>query len=96
MRAGTKFLLVPYPNMGVALQDAMASRIDLGIFSTSVIEAAIRDGKVKAIAAIADKRLPSFPRLADSFGSGSWHRLRRLVHAARTGEYTVDNCEQDE
>jgi len=80
-RAGTQFLLVPYPNMGVALQDMMAGRIDLGIFSTSVVEAAIRDGKVKPIAAIADKRLPWFPDLptasetVSEIDFGGWYML---------------------
>lgn len=49
--------------MGNALQDVMASRIDLGIFSTSVVESSIRAGKVKPIAVVADKRLPAFPDL---------------------------------
>ena len=80
-RGGTQFLLVPYPNMGAALQDAMAGRIDLGIFSTSVIEAAIRDGKVKPIAAIADKRLSAFPDLPTASETvagvdfGGWYML---------------------
>jgi len=61
--AGTSFTLVPYPNITVGLQDVVAGRVQLGIFSVSIAEALIRDGKLRAIAGISANRQSAFPDL---------------------------------
>jgi tripartite-type tricarboxylate transporter receptor subunit TctC len=62
-QAGTTLVLVPYPNINSGVQDTMAGRVQVGIFSVSIVEALIRDGKFRPIASVADKRLSGFPDL---------------------------------
>jgi tripartite-type tricarboxylate transporter receptor subunit TctC len=62
-QAGTAMVLVPYPNINTGVQDTLAGRVQVGIFSVSIVEALIRDGKLKALASVANKRLSSFPEL---------------------------------
>ncbi len=64
LRAGTKLVLVPYPNINTGVQDTLAGRVQVGVFSISIVEALVRDGKLRAIASVADKRLSGFPNLA--------------------------------
>ena len=63
LRAGTKMVLVPYPNINSGVQDTLAGRVQVGVFSVSIVEALVRDGKLRAIASVADKRLSGFPDL---------------------------------
>ena len=37
-RADTQFVLVPYPNINSGIQDTMAGRTEVGVFSISVVE----------------------------------------------------------
>lgn len=65
-QAGTNLVLVPYPNINSGVQDTLAGRVQVGVFSVSIVEALVRDGKLRAIASVADKRLSGFPDLPTS------------------------------
>lgn len=62
-RAGTSFVLVPYPNITVALQDALTGRIQAGVFSVSIAESLIKDGKLRALATASGQQTKTFPQL---------------------------------
>jgi tripartite-type tricarboxylate transporter receptor subunit TctC len=80
-RAGTQFVLVPYPNINNGVQDTMAGRTEIGVFSISVVESLIRDGALRAIAVAANKKsaaLPDVPLIAEAFPGfdiGGWFML---------------------
>ncbi len=60
-RAGTAFVPVPYPNINAGLQDVVAGRVEVGVFSVSVAEALVREGKLRAIAVASKDRIASLP-----------------------------------
>lgn len=62
-RVGTAFVLVPYPNINNAVQDTIAGRLQVGVFSVSIVEAQIRAGKMRAIAMASAHRVAAFPDL---------------------------------
>lgn len=62
-RTGTTFVLVPYPNINNAVQDTIAGRLQVGVFSVSIVEAQIRAGKMRAIAMASAHRVAAFPDL---------------------------------
>ncbi len=62
-RAGTKFVLVPYPNINAGVQDVLAGRVEVGVFSVSVVEALVRDGKLRGIASASGERVASLPQI---------------------------------
>ena len=62
--AGMTMVLVPYPNINSALQDAVAGRIQVGVFSESVVGALVGEGKLRAIAIASGRRSKLFPDLA--------------------------------
>ena len=62
-RTGLELALVPYPNINTALQDVMTGRVELGVFSISIGEALIRDGKLRPLAIASSKRSVTFPDL---------------------------------
>ena len=69
VRAGTKFVPVPYPNINVGLQDVVAGRVEVGVFSVSTSEALIKDGRLRAIAGASTQRiatLPDVPTVSDT------------------------------
>ncbi len=69
VRAGTKFVPVPYPNINAGLQDVIAGRVEVGVFSVSTSEALIKDGKLRAIAGASAQRiatLPDVPTIAET------------------------------
>jgi len=64
MRAGIKFLSVPYTaGPALALGDVIGGRVDMIIEGYSGIASAIRAGTVRSIAQAAAQRLPEFPDL---------------------------------
>ena len=68
-QAATKLVLVPYPNINSGVQDTLAGRLEVGIFSVSIVEALIADGKLRALASLANKRvgaLPNVPTAAET------------------------------
>jgi tripartite-type tricarboxylate transporter receptor subunit TctC len=60
-RAGTQFVLVPSANINAGLQDTIAGRTQVGVFSASIIESHIRSGALRAIATASTRRLVSAP-----------------------------------
>jgi tripartite-type tricarboxylate transporter receptor subunit TctC len=61
VKAGTKFVPVPYPKVSAGVQDVLAGRVQLGVFSQSLIEPLVREGKLKAIAGGAARRPVTMP-----------------------------------
>ena len=86
-RAGLDLSLVPYPNINSALQDTMTGRVGLGVFSVSIAEALIRDGKLRPLAIASSKRsgsLPDVPTLSETikdFDFSGWFMLMAPVGA---------------
>lgn len=84
-RAGLDLSLVPYPNINSALQDTMTGRVGLGVFSVSIAEALIRDGKLRPLAIASSKRsgsLPDVPTLSETikdFDFSGWFMLMAPV-----------------
>jgi tripartite-type tricarboxylate transporter receptor subunit TctC len=80
-RAGVQFVSVPYPNINVGLQDTIAGRAEIGIFSMSIVETQIREGKLRAIALASSKRsetMPEIPSIAETipgFDFSGWFML---------------------
>ena len=60
-RAGSKFVLVPFTNINMGLQDTIAGRTQIGVFSASIIESHIRSGTLRALATASTRRLTSAP-----------------------------------
>jgi tripartite-type tricarboxylate transporter receptor subunit TctC len=63
-RAGTKLVPVPYPNVNAGVQDVVAGRVEAGVFSQSLIEPLVRDGKLRALAGAATTRPVTMPEVA--------------------------------
>jgi tripartite-type tricarboxylate transporter receptor subunit TctC len=80
-RAGINIVLVPYPNINVGLQDTIAGRTGVGIFSMSIVETQVRDGKLRALALASNKRaenMPDAPAAAETipgFDFSGWFML---------------------
>ena len=74
--AGFRLLAVPYKGMGPALQDFVGGQID--VYSEPAVIAQVRAGKAKALAVIADSRLPDLPdvpalsEMNIQFGTAAW------------------------
>jgi tripartite-type tricarboxylate transporter receptor subunit TctC len=79
--AGTKFLLVPYPNINNGIQDVIAGRVEGGVFSISVIDPQVREGAVRALGTTSIKRMdgaPDTPAAAEAipgFDFSGWFML---------------------
>ena len=79
--AGSKFLLVPYPNINNGVQDVVAGRVEGGVFSISVITPHIQSGAVRALATTSSKRMdgaPDTPAAAETvpgFDFSGWFML---------------------
>jgi tripartite-type tricarboxylate transporter receptor subunit TctC len=80
-RAGLNLVLVPYPNINVGLQDTIAGRAGLGVFSMSIVETQIREGKLRALALASSRRaenMPDLPATAETipgFDFSGWFML---------------------
>jgi tripartite-type tricarboxylate transporter receptor subunit TctC len=80
-RAGTQFLLVPSVNINSGLQDTIAGRTPLGVFSASIVESHVRSGALRAVATASNKRLeaaPDVPAAAETipgFDFSGWFML---------------------
>lgn len=80
-RAGLNLVLVPYPNINAGLQDTLAGRTGLGVFSMSVIEALVRDGKLRPLALASNTRadnMPTVPAAAETipgFDFSGWFMM---------------------
>ena len=60
-RAGTQFVLVPSVNINNGLQDTIAGRTQVGVFSASIVESHVRAGALRALATASNKRLEAAP-----------------------------------
>lgn len=80
-RAGLNLVLVPYPNINVGLQDTIAGRAGVGVFSMSIVETQIREGTLRALALASNKRadnMPEVPAAAETipgFDFSGWFML---------------------
>ena len=63
-RAGTQFVAVNYPNINAGLQDVVAGRVEVGVFSVSTAEALVRDGRLRTIAGASRAKILTFPDVA--------------------------------
>jgi tripartite-type tricarboxylate transporter receptor subunit TctC len=92
-RADTQFVLVPYPNINQGVQDTMAGRIEVGVFSISVVESLIRDGALRAIAIAANKKsaaLPDVPLISETLAGFDLSGWFMLMAPAGTPKPIVD------
>jgi tripartite-type tricarboxylate transporter receptor subunit TctC len=60
-RAGSKFVLVSYPNIMNGLQDLMAGRVQAGVFPVAITQAAVEDGLLRPIATTNINRVRAYP-----------------------------------
>ncbi len=60
-RAGINLTEVPYSNVPASLQDVISGRVAFGLYSVSVAEAMIKDGKLKLIATASADGTNTFP-----------------------------------
>lgn len=79
---GTKFTFVPYRGTGPAIQDLIAGQIDIMVDQSSNSLPQVQNGKLKAYAVTAAKRLPSAPDIPTvdeaglpGFYISVWHGL---------------------
>ena len=62
--AGTQMVLVSFPNIGQGVEDTIAGRTQVGVFSVSIIEPHVRSGDVRALAIASTERSPALPDAA--------------------------------
>lgn len=60
---GTRFQLVPYRGGAPAMQDLLAGHVDMMCGEASQMLASVRDGRLKAIAVLAERRWPAAPEV---------------------------------
>jgi tripartite-type tricarboxylate transporter receptor subunit TctC len=67
--AGVSLIHAPYKGESAALPDVLAGRVDIGIMTVPFTAPLIREGKLRAIASVGNKRstlLPQVPTVAES------------------------------
>ena len=69
-RAGVKLTHVAYRGGGAAMTDLIAARLDFGAFLAGTTKALVADGKLKALAVVAEKRTPLMPNVATTTEQG--------------------------
>src|SRR5262245_28745689 len=69
-RTGAKFIHVAYRGGGPAMTDLIAARLDFGAFLAGTTKALLADGKLKALAIVAEKRSPLTPDLSTTTEQG--------------------------
>jgi tripartite-type tricarboxylate transporter receptor subunit TctC len=81
-KTGTKYPFVPYRGTGPAIQDLVAGQIDLMVDQSSNSLPHVQNGKLKAFAVTAAKRIPSAPEIPTvdeaglpGFYISVWHGL---------------------
>lgn len=63
-RAGIDILAVPYKGSPMAMSDIIGGHIDVGVDTMAAALPHIKDGRLKVLANLADKRSPHFPDVA--------------------------------
>ena len=69
-RAGVKLTHVAYRGGGTAMTDLIAARLDFGAFLAGTVKGLVADGKLKALAVVAEKRTPLMPNIATTTEQG--------------------------
>ena len=69
-RAGIKATHVAYRGGGTAMTDLIAARLDFGAFLAGTVKGLVADGKLKALAVVAEKRTPLMPDVATTTEQG--------------------------
>ena len=69
-RTGAKFTHVAYRGGGTAMTDLIAARLDFGAFLAGTTKALLADGKLKALAIVAEKRSPLTPDISTTTEQG--------------------------
>lgn len=69
-RTGAKFTHVAYRGGGTAMTDLIAARLDFGAFLAGTTKALLADGKLKALAIVAEKRSPLTPDIPTTTEQG--------------------------
>jgi tripartite-type tricarboxylate transporter receptor subunit TctC len=69
-RTGAKFTHVAYRGGGTAMTDLIAARLDFGAFLAGTTKALLADGKLKALAIVAEKRSALTPNISTTTEQG--------------------------
>lgn len=86
-RGGLQLVLVPYPNINSGIQDTIAGRLQAGVFSVSITESLIRDGKLRALAVASAKRsemMANVPTVAETYPGFDFNGWFMLMAPAGT------------
>ena len=97
-RTGLELILVPYPNTNGGLQDTMSGRVEFGIFSVSIAEALIHDGKLRPLAIASSKRsatFPDVPTLSEAIKDFDFSGWFMLMAPAGTPDDIVNKLSKD-
>lgn len=70
VREGVKFNMIPYRGTGGLLPDMLGGRLNISFDLPAAYVSYVNSGKVRIIAVMGDKRLPSFPDAPTSVESG--------------------------
>jgi tripartite-type tricarboxylate transporter receptor subunit TctC len=70
VREGVKFNMIPYRGTGGLLPDMLGGRLNISFDLPAAYVSHVNSGKVRIIAVMGDKRLPSFPDAPTSVESG--------------------------
>ena len=68
--AGVSLVHAPYKGESAALPDVLAGRVDIGIMTVPFTTPLIREGKLRAIASVGNKRSPLLPQVPTVAESG--------------------------
>jgi tripartite-type tricarboxylate transporter receptor subunit TctC len=92
-RSGGKFVHVAYKGGAQAVTDLIASRVDLGSFAAGSVLPLVKDGKLKALALVGEKRselVPDVPTTAEQGMPGLDAGVHFMLYApAKTPKDTV-------
>lgn len=70
VREGVKFNMIPYRGTGGLLPDMLGGRLNISFDLPAAYVSHINSGKVRIVAVMGDKRIPSFPDASTSVESG--------------------------
>jgi tripartite-type tricarboxylate transporter receptor subunit TctC len=93
-RSGGKFTHVAYRGGAQAVADLIPGRIDLGSFAAGSVLTLVKEGKLKALAVVAEKRselVPDVPTTSEQGMSGLDAGVQFMLYApSKTPKATVD------
>jgi tripartite-type tricarboxylate transporter receptor subunit TctC len=104
-RANIKLTPVPYPNINNGVQDVLGGRVEIGVFSVSVVETHIKSGGMKALAVAGNKRVAALPdtpaagELLPGFDFSGWFMVMApagtLEHIVKAANAAFDAALKD-